>query len=1072
MKIKREDLQDLYPLSMMQEGMLFHARRAPESPAYVEQVVWRVRGSLDVAEYRAAWDHVHQRYEALRSVFTHDRTREPLQLVLKTRACDFGFESLLSLESVEERERRCRAARTAERAAGFDLATGPLLRVRVFQIAPAEFEVILTWHHVLLDGWSTHAMLADLLKIYGARLTKTEPDLPALPPYARYVDWLKLRDAAASQAYWDALLEGYETAAEIPRLGPARRAPFALEHFELQLEAELVGGLQVLAAATNATLSTVMQAAWGTLVGRYADTNDVVFGVVVSGRSPDVPEIERIPGLLINTIPVRVRARDDDTFVTLVERVQRQALDSQPHHRSRLAEIQQRSELGSALIANVVVFENYPIAASEAAPPGTSVEVVAVSEPTTYDLVVVIERGAPMRISFQYDGGAYARDQIARVAAHLEQFLRRVVAQPDAPLARLDVLSEAESHLLCRELNVTARDYPRESNLAERFAEVALRNPARTAISCDGVAITYEELERRANRLAHHLAARGVKSGDRVATFLDRSPALIEAVLAIVKLGAAYVPHDPTVPLERFTFALADAGIRTVVAMTASDLRLAGITLVCPDAEAAQILASPPTPPVFETAATAEAMLYYTSGSSGQPKAVRVPHRAVLRLVLNNEFVALGPADRVAQISNVAFDAATFEIWGALLNGAELHPFAKETALTPNLFRAELKARGITTMFVTTALFNQIAREAPDAFATLDTLLVGGDRAEAGSVKRVLARGKPKRLLNAYGPTETCTFATTFLVTAVPESGSIPIGRPISNTTAYVVDRAMRLQPLAALGELLIGGDAVTLGYHNRPELDAASFILDPFGATGGRLYRTGDVVRRNLAGEIEFLGRRDSQVKVRGFRIELGEVETALQTFPGISAAVVTLHRDEVSSDQRLIAYLVLHDASLSAVDLAVRNYLSSRLPSYMIPSTFVVLDRLPLNANGKVDRRALPVPSASGMGFARTYVEPAAGLERRLAEIWQAVLGVPSVGRTDSFFELGGHSLTASTAISRIRAELGVDVPLAAIFEAATLEAFAALVADVQRTAPEAPAILPRVSRRAERISDSVPS
>lgn len=1070
MKIKREDLQDLYPLSTMQEGMLFHARREPESRAYVEQVVWRVRGNLDVAQYRAAWDDVHQRYEALRSVFTHERTREPLQMVLKSRPCDFRFESLLA-EPAGERESRCRAARAAERETRFDLAAGPLLRVRVFQIEAGDFEVMLTWHHILLDGWSTHAMLGDVLKIYSARLTKTEPDLPPLPPYARYVEWMKRRDDAASLAYWDALLETYERPAELPRARNGTRAASALERVDVQLDDELVGGLQRLAVANGATLSSVMQAAWGLVLGRYADTNDVVFGVVVSGRSPEVPEIERVPGLLINTIPVRLRWEEEETFATFVARAQRQALDSQPHHGSRLAEIQQRSKLGSGLIANLMVFENYPVAGGEVTLPGTSVEVVAVSEPTTYELVVVVERGAPMRLSFQYDAAAYAREQIAQVAGHLERLLRRVAATPDEPLLCLEMLSEAEVQLLRSDLNATARDYPRDGHLAERFAAAVSRYPARTAISYEGETISYEELERRANRLAHHLAACGVRSGDRVATYLDRSPALIEAVLAIVKLGAAYVPHDPAVPLERLAFALADAEIRTVVATTAADLRLPEVTVVCPDAEVERIRAYSPAPPVCTTTATDEAMLFYTSGSTGQPKAVRVPHRAVLRLVLGTDYVTLGPADRIAHLSNVAFDAATFEIWGALLNGAELHPLTKATVLTPNRLRAELQERGITVMFVTTALFNQLAREAPDAFAPLEVLLVGGERADAGSVKRVLARGKPKRLLNAYGPTETCTFATAFLVTEVPESGSIPIGRPIANTTAYVVDRAMRLQPLGAAGELAIGGDGVTLGYHNRPELNAASFVPDPFGAAGGRLYKTGDIVRRTLAGEIEFLGRRDSQVKVRGFRIELGEIERALESFAGVEAAIVTLHKDETGAEARLIGYLVLQGAAGSTIDLALRNHLRARLPDYMIPSTFVVLERLPLNANGKVDRSALPVPGASGMGFGRTYVEPASELERRLAAVWQGVLGVPSVGRTDNFFELGGHSLTASTAISRIRAELGVDVPIAALFEAATLETFAALVAEAQRGAPDVPAILPRIARR-ERVSGGTPS
>jgi len=454
-------------------------------------------------------------------------------------------------------------------------------------------------------------------------------------------------------------------------------------------------------------------------------------------------------------------------------------------------------------------------------------------------------------------------------------------------------------------------------------------------------------------------------------------------------------------------------------------------------------------------------MLFYTSGSTGTPKAVRVPHRAVLRLVLDTDYVALGPADRVAHMSNVAFDAATFEIWGALLNGAELHPFSAETALTPSTLRAELRARGITTLFVTTALFNQVVREVPDAFATLDTLLFGGELVNTKWVKRVLARGKPKRLLHVYGPTETCTFATWHEVRYVRDGGTVPIGRPLANTTAHVVDRTGRLQPLCAAGELWIGGDAVMLGYHNRPELEAAVFTSDPRGAPCGRVYHTGDIVRRNLAGELEYVGRRDAQVKLRGFRIELGEIETALRSYAGVTDAFVTLHQDEHNGDRRLIAYLVTAEPAAQPIDLALRAHLRPRLPGYMIPAHYVVLERLPLNANGKIDRKSLPAPTTSGMGFGRTFVEPATDLERQLAAIWQKVLGASSVGRTDNFFELGGHSLSASTAVSHIRAELDVDVPIAAFFEAATLEALAALVLDVQRRSGNGPTKLTRIAR-----------
>ncbi len=1058
MTIRREDLDDLYPLSPMQEGILFHARETPDGPAYVEQVVWRVHGAFDVKHYEGAWNDVHARYEALRSVFTHERSREPLQMVLKRRAADVRYESFADL-APDARERRCLEARAAERAERFDLANGPLLRVRVFELEPDAYEIVLTWHHILFDGWTTHALLRDLHASYLARVANEAPALPPLPSYARYVEWLKSRDREASLAFWRTLLAGYEASAEIPRVA-ARRGVYELERLDVAFDGETDRKLKAFAAAANATPNSIVQAVWGLVVGRYADVNDVVFGAVVSGRSPDVPEIERMPGLLINTIPVRVRWDDGETFAALVARVQQQALDAQPHHAARLAETQQQSEIGAGLIGSLLVFENYPVARLAGAADGAmTIEVVATSEPTTYDLAIVVDPAPALRVSFQYNAAAYPRAQIEALARHFTELLRGAVTAPGEPLAQLDMTTEAEAFEL-RALNDTTRPYPRDGDLAERFAAAVVQHGARTALVADGAATTYAELDRRANQLAHHLAACGVGPGDRVATLLERSPTMVETVLALVKLGASYVPHDPAGPVARLAFAIADAGIRTVVAPAATDARIPGVTYVHPDADAARIAACPRTPPAHDVRPEAEAMLFYTSGSTGTPKAVRVPHRAVLRLVLNTDYVALGPADRVAHMSNVAFDAATFEIWGALLNGAELHPFGAETALTPSTLRAELRARAITTMWVTAALFNQVVREVPDTFATLDTLLVGGEPLNPKWVKRALARGKPKRLLNGYGPTETCTFATWHEISEVRDGGTVPIGRPLANTTAHVVDRAGRLQPLCAAGELWIGGDAVMLGYLNRPELDAAALSSDPWGAPGGRVYHTGDIVRRNLAGDLEYIGRRDAQVKLRGFRIELGEIETALRGYAGVTDAFVTVHQDEQNGDRRLIAYLVTAEPAAQPIDLALRAHLRPRLPGYMIPAHYVVLERLPLNANGKIDRKSLPAPTTSGMGFGRTFVEPATDLERQLAAIWQKVLGAPSVGRTDNFFELGGHSLSASTAISHIRAELDVEVPIAAFFEAATLEALAAFVLDVQRSG-NGPTKLTRIAR-----------
>ncbi|MGE3402701.1 MAG: amino acid adenylation domain-containing protein, partial [Vicinamibacterales bacterium] len=791
--------------------------------------------------------------------------------------------------------------------------------------------------------------------------------------------------------------------------------------------------------------------------GRYADTADVVFGAVVSGRSPEVPDVERIAGLLINTVPVRVTWSDRESFADLLARLQQQALDSQPHHASKLADVQAQTGLRRDLIRHLVVFENYPVAPVASDDAGVQVAVVESSEPTGYDLLLLADPGAQLRLELQYNANAYSTRHVTSLARHLEQFLRNAVASPAMPVGSIEMLSPEE----CREIVAagTGRrpDYPFD-NLAEAFAAAAKAHATRTALAGEPT-VGYADLDRRSNQLARHLVDAGVRPGDRVATLLERSPALIESILAIVKAGAAYVPLDPETPQDRVAFVLDDAGVKTVVAMTATQVRVPSVQRIAPDRDAAAIAAQSDAPLDVGRGRNDEVVLYYTSGSTGTPKAVCMPHRALLRLVLRTDYVQLGPADRVAHVSNVAFDAASFEIWGALLNGAELHPLGREVALTPAVLARELKGRGITAMFLTTALFNQVAREVPDAFSTLDAVLFGGELVDPAWVKRIIARGGPKRLLHVYGPTETGTFATWHEAREVGEGVTVPIGRPIANTMAFVIGRHGGVQPAGALGELFIGGDGLALGYHNRTELTAQAFVPHPLAGDGGRLYRTGDVVRRNLDGDIEFVGRRDAQVKLRGFRIEPGEVEAALRTCQGVVDAFVTVHQDEGTGDRRLIGYLAAPSAPRS-LELDVRNHLRRRLPAYMIPSAFVIVDAFPMTPNGKLNRAALPAPTRSGMGFGRTFSAPSGELETQLAAIWQATLGVAAVGRQDNFFELGGHSLTASTAVSRIRAELKVDVPIAAFFEAPTLESLATLVAGLRETKPAASTIT-RVAR-----------
>ena len=581
------------------------------------------------------------------------------------------------------------------------------------------------------------------------------------------------------------------------------------------------------------------------------------------------------------------------------------------------------------------------------------------------------------------------------------------------------------------------------------FEEQAARTPEAVAVEFEDGRMSYGELNACANRLAHYLRDAGVGPEVPVGLLMDRSAAAVVGMLGVLKAGGAYVPLDPGYPAERLAFMVADTGAPVVV--TRSDLldRLPddAAHFVCLDRDGPMIEGGSTENPDAGVQAENLAYVIYTSGSTGMPKGVQVTHRAISRLVCNTDYVNVGPQDRIAQVSVISFDAATFEIWGALLNGARVVGISREVSLNPQAFSQHLREHEITVLFLTTALFNQMASEAPGAFGPLHYLLFGGEAVDPAKVRAVLRDGAPRHLLHVYGPTEVSTYSTWYPVIAVNELAvTVPIGRPIANTTAYVLDAHCAPMPLGAVGELYLGGDGVARGYLNRPELTAEKFVADPFDATGaGRLYRTGDLVRWLPDGNLEFVGRIDNQVKVRGFRIELGEIEAVLNQQPQVREAVVVV-REDVPGDKRLVAYVVVEGGGVELIE-RLREQLRASLPDYMMPSAFVTLEGLPLTPNGKVDRKALPAPER--MVSEAAYVSPRTPTEEILAGIWAEVLKVERVGVHENFFELGGHSLLATQVVSRVRQACGVELPLREVFAGPTVAYLSASI-DALRAEP----------------------
>ncbi|HEY9881712.1 MAG TPA: amino acid adenylation domain-containing protein, partial [Leptolyngbyaceae cyanobacterium] len=641
-----------------------------------------------------------------------------------------------------------------------------------------------------------------------------------------------------------------------------------------------------------------------------------------------------------------------------------------------------------------------------------------------------------------YNSDLFDAATIAALRQHFQTLLEGIVANPEMPLSALPLLTPEAQQSLLRHWQGTQTNYPTVC-IHQLFEAQVKRRPTAIATTFGSQQFTYQDLNQGSNQLARYLQRLGIRSGTPVGICLDRSIEAIAAMLAVLKAGGAYVPLDPSYPPERLHFMLEDAGIERVItkANRAASLRTGKAKIICLEQEWGAIAQESDGNLPISSSADQLAYIIYTSGSTGTPKGVMVPHRAVNRLVCETNYVQIDPSDRIAQVANLAFDAATFEVWGALLNGAQLIGIERETTLSPADFAAQLEQQKISTLFLTTALFNQTVSQIPAAFRSLKHVLFGGELVNVERVRSVLHHGKPEHLLHVYGPTENTTFSTWYEVEAIPENATtIPIGQAVANTKMYLLDAHLKPVPAGVIGEIYLGGDGLAKGYLNRPELTAERFIPAPFertGEAGGSkeiplLYKTGDRALYRTDGNLEFLGRTDNQIKLRGFRVELGEIEVAIAQHPAVQTAVVLVR--ELDSNNQLIAYVVPKtSAVITEPDL--RSFLKTKLPVYMLPAAFVMLDTLPLTANGKVNQKALPMPNLIPARGPSPTIAPTTSVETALVELWIQLLGRSQVGIYDNFFDLGGHSLLATQLVSRIRDCLQIELPLRAVFETPTI-------------------------------------
>ncbi|HEX4494252.1 MAG TPA: amino acid adenylation domain-containing protein, partial [Thermoanaerobaculia bacterium] len=1047
-------------LSFAQQRLWFVDQLEPGTTIYNLALALRVAGPLDAAVLRRCLGEIVRRHEAVRTVFVLQGD-SPMQVILPPAPFELP---LVDLSGLPQSRREAAALSLALDEAGrpFDLARDLKLRGVQVRLEPESHTLALTTHHVASDGWSMGILVREVTALYAAFAQGRPSPLPELPvQYADFAvwqrSWLHGEVLEREIDWWRHQLDGLPPLLELPtdRPRPAVQS-FRGGERPVRLPAGLVRQAETLSRREGATLFMVMMAAFQALLARYSGQDDLAVGIPVAGRNR--VELEGLIGFFVNNLVLRGDLAGHPTFRELLGRVRESELAAQAHQDvpfERLVEelSTERNLAHSPLVQVMFALQNTPGGVLEV----QDLRLQPVSQEATsakFDLTLNLEEhDGEFGGTVEYAADLYDGSTVDRLIGHFERLLAGLVENADRPVAEVGLLAPAEAFQLAG-WNATARAYP-QAAIHELFADQAERTPDAVALVFAGRELTYREIARRSLRLAHRLRRSGVVPGSFVGLCAESLPEMVVGMLGILAAGGAYVPLDLAHPRERLAFLLEDTGAAILVAEEGLAARLPtreGLRVEWLDREetgedeSIANLSSPGDP----------AYVIYTSGSTGRPKGVVVPHRAVVRLVRETDYIRIGPDDRVAQASNSAFDAATFEIWGALLNGARLVGIERETILSPVSLGAALRREGVSVLFLTTALFNQMARETmtsetQDALASLRVLLFGGERVDPETVRAVLQNGPPKHLLHVYGPTETTTFATWQRVETVPPGETVPIGKPLANGTLHVLAPGLTQQPVGVPGDLYLGGDGVAHGYHDRPELTAERFVPDPFSPQpGSRLYRTGDLVRQRPDGAVEFLGRLDGQVKIRGFRIEPGEIEAALLAMPGIREAVVAVR--EEAGGRRLVAYVV-GDATSDEI----RGSLHERLPDYMVPAAFVALESLPLTPNGKVDRRALPAPDEAGA--AETFLAPRTPVEELVAGLWSELLGVERVGADGNFFELGGHSLLAARVISRLRGAFGVELPVRDLFEAPTVEALATRIEAARRTGAEAsrPPLLP---------------
>ncbi len=1062
-KLERATQQECLPapLSFAQQRLWFLDQLQPGNITSNVAVAIHFVGTLQVSVLEQSLNEVVRRHESLRTTFAVV-TGDPVQVI--SPACSDGSTLLVplliqNLEQVpaQERENHVQQLARQEVQRPFDLTQGPLLRSTLLRLEEKDSVLLLTLHHIITDGWSLEVLVRELVLLYQAYVKGQPSPLLDLPiqyaDYARWQrTWLQGEILQTQLAYWKVQLAGAPAVLELPLDYPRP----AVQTFQgathpVILPLPLTEALRELSQREGATLFMTLLAAFEVLLSRYSRQEDIVVGTPVANRTH--AETESLIGFFVNMLALRTDLTGNPSFRDLLKRVRDVAWAAYAHQDVPFEQVvealqPERDLSHTPLFQVTLVLQKAALQSREF--DGVTLHPLAVeSRITQFDLNLRLEESPAGIVGvFEYNIDLFEEATIARMTRHWSTLLQGIVADPGQRIWEYSLLSERERQQLLVEWNATRTAYPHEAVIHELFEAQVEQSPDALAVVFAGQSLTYRELNTRSNQLARYLHQLGVGPEMLVGLCMQRSLDMVVGLLGILKAGGAYVPLDPTSPSERLAFMLTDARVSVLITqqLLVAKLPEHNAHTICLDADWRTIAQMDEENLVNEAKGENLVYVIYTSGSTGQPKGVAVSHQNLTNLVTwHCQTFHLSPTDRTTQLAGIGFDASAWEIWPTLLAGASLHLPTEAIRMNPEKLRDWLVSEGITLTFLPTPLAEQMLALIWPSPIPLRTVLTGGDR-----LHHAPPAGLPFTLVNNYGPTESTVVTTSGVV--MPQTTECPahpslspaIGRPIANTCIYLLDQYLQLVPIGVLGELHIGGAGLARGYLHRPDLTTERFIPNPFSSeSGARLYRTGDLARYRADGTIEFLGRIDQQVKIRGFRIELGEIEALLGQHPAIREVTV-LAREASPGDKRLVAYVVLHPEQLVSGSPNLRRYLQTHLPDYMIPSDFVVLETLPLTANGKVDRHALPAPNQSRPTLEHAYIAPRDNWELQMARLWETILDTQPIGIQDDFFALGGHSLLALALMAQVQTHFGRSLPLAALFQEATVEHLARLLRD----------------------------